>query len=178
MTAWPWVPDLVRTELTSYLDLATEMPGSPTACPPWTVTDLTAHLVTTFGRFRVLLSQTRSGDFTKPFEPEELSRWNLATVAEFSGDAFASLRDEVEGFIAEADNPGEMMAHQSGPIPVALQMLFGLNELVLHHHDVLPYRPERTVLEPLLDLWQRRYAPLPEEPDPWHRILIASGRTS
>jgi uncharacterized protein (TIGR03083 family) len=177
MTAWPWVPDLVRTELTSYLDLAGAMPAAPTACPPWTVTELTAHLVATTRRFRALLAQTRAGDFTKPFEPEELTRWNLVTVAEFGGDSFAELPEEIEGFLAEAGNPMEMMAHQSGPIPVALQMVFLLNELVLHHHDVLPYRPERAVLEPLLDMWQRRYAPLPEESDPWHRILLASGRT-
>jgi hypothetical protein len=142
MTAWPWVPDLVRTELTDYLDLAITMPDALTACPPWTVTDLTAHLVATFHRFRTLLRQSRSGDF-----------------------------------LAEADNPMEMMAHQRGPIPVALQLLFGLNELVLHHHDMLPYRPERKVLEPLLDMWQRRFPPLPEESDPWHKILLASGRT-
>jgi uncharacterized protein (TIGR03083 family) len=177
MTAWPWVPDLVRAELTDYLDLAITMPDAPTSCPPWTVADLTAHLVATFHRFRTLLRQSRSGDFTKPFEPEELSRWNLASVAEFTGDPFAELPAEVEGFLTEADNPMEMMANQRGPIPVALQLLFALNELVLHHHDVLPYRPERKVLEPLLDMWQRRYPPLPEEPDPWHKILLASGRT-
>lgn len=176
MSAWPWTPDLLRRELTNYLDVAVAMPDSPTACPPWTVTDLTAHLAVTFRRYRVLLGRSRSGDFTKPFEPEELSRWNLSTVADFTGDAFAELPEEIDGFLAEAQNPMEMMANQRGPIPVALQMLFGLNELALHHHDVVPYRPERTVLEPLLDMWQRRYAPLPEEPDPWHRILLASGR--
>lgn len=177
MSAWPWTPDLVRQELARYLDVAAGMPDGPTDCPPWTVTDLTAHLTSTFRRFRVLLAQSRSGDFTKPFEPEELTRWNLDTVAEFTGEPFRELPEEVEGFLTDAGNPMEMMAHQRGPIPVALQMLFGLNELVIHHHDVVPYRPERTVLEPLLDMWQRRYAPLPDEPDPWHRILLASGRT-
>jgi hypothetical protein len=177
MSAWPWTPDLIRQELTGYLDVAADMPDGLTACPPWTVTDLTAHLASTFNRFRVLLAQSRAGDFTKPFEPEELSRWNLDAVADFGEDPFRELPEEVEGLLAEATNPMEMMANQRGPIPVALQLVFGLNELVLHHHDVVPYRPERTVLEPLLDMWQRRYAPLPDEPDPWHRILLASGRT-
>ncbi len=177
MTAWPWVPDLIRTELGGYLDLAITMPDAPTACPPWTVKDLTAHLVATFQRFGTLLRQSRAGDFSIPFEPEELSRWNLATVQEFGGDPFTELPAEVEAFLAEATNPMEMMAHQRGPIPVALQLLFGLNELTIHHHDIVPYRPDRQTLEPLLDLWQRRFAPLPDEPDPWHKILLASGRT-
>jgi hypothetical protein len=177
MTAWPWVPGLVQTELAHYLDVASAIPDAQTACPPWTVQDLTAHLVATFHRFRTLLRQSRAGDFTKPFEPEELTRWNLDAVAGYTGDPFGELPAEVDGFLAEAQNPMEMMAHQRGPIPVALQMVFGLNELVLHHHDVIPYRPERAVLEPLLDMWQRRYAPLPAEPDPWHKILLASGRT-
>ncbi len=53
-----------------------------------------------------------------------------------------------------------MIPHQFGAIPVGLQLRFALNELVLHHDDVLhavgsSYRPDHDVVAALVTAWEQ-----------------------
>jgi hypothetical protein len=62
---------------------------------------------------------------------------------------------------------------------VALQVLFGINELAIHHDDVaaaagLGYKPPPATLDVLTHLWQRRRG---HDITTWADILRASGRT-
>ena len=183
MGPWPLVTDLVRAELRAYLDAArsAEIEALPTRCSPWTVCDLTAHLGLTFRRFGDMLEQSRSGDLSPPFGPQELPARNLRNVEQFEGDPLAELAAQAERFLAAAVSSDELMAHQFGPIPVGLQVLFGLNELALHRHDLEEarggsYRPDSRVIDALVPVWERVLRGLPPGEDPWQRILIASGR--
>lgn len=143
---------------------------------------ITRHVAATFDRFDALLRQSRTGDLTSPFDIDDLSADNLRAVAEFRGHPETALVDAVERFVAAIDRLDEPMAHQFGPISVGLQQLaFGLNELVLHHHDVCdavgyPWRPPREVTATLVQVWQRALGGLPDATDDWLRLLAASGR--
>jgi uncharacterized protein (TIGR03083 family) len=179
----PGVRALVRAELSAYLDAAgdPDAMGLPTRCSPWTVRDLTAHLAMTFKRFARMLEQSRAGDLSPPFAREELAAENLRAVAAFTGDPRAELRRWAEGLVAAATDPDEPMAHQFGPIPVGLQLLFGLDELVIHHDDLAAalgsaYRPPDPVVRALVPVWERALRGLPPGADDWARILAASGR--
>jgi uncharacterized protein (TIGR03083 family) len=181
---WPLVADLVRAELAAYLEVAhiPQVQPSPTRCAPWTVRDLTAHLAVTFRRFADMLEQSQRGDLSPPFGREELTARNLREVEKFQGDPFAELQIQADRFLAGATDPDELMAHQFGPIPVGLQVLFALDELALHRSDVEEarggsYRPSGKVIEALVPVWQRVLGGLPAGPDPWRSILIASGRS-
>jgi hypothetical protein len=145
------------------------------------VHELTAHLAMTFERFVRLLAQSRAGDLSPPFAPQELAAENLRAVAAFTGDACAELRRWAEGLLAAATDPDELIAHQFGPIPVGLQLLFGLDELVIHHDDLAAarggyYRPPGAVVRALIPVWERVLGGLPPGGDDWARILAASGR--
>jgi uncharacterized protein (TIGR03083 family) len=180
---WPPAAELVRAELSAYLDAADDpdVMGLPTRCSPWTVRDLTAHLAMTFKRFARMLEQSRAGDLSPPFARDELSAENLSAVAGFTGDPRAELRRWAEGLVAAATDPDEPMAHQFGPIPVGLQLLFGLDELVIHHDDLAgalggSYRPPGPVVQALVPVWERALGSLAPGADDWARILTASGR--
>jgi len=180
---WPLATDLVHAELTAYLEDAADpvLRGSPTRCAPWTVSDLTTHLAITFRRYDELLRRSRAGKLEPPFEPDELAAENQRAVSAFRGDPFAALDAAVFRFLHTATDPDEQMAHQFGPIPVGLQILFGLNELAIHHDDLGyarrdRYRPPSAVVNALLPVWERVLGGLPPAGDPWARILAASGR--
>jgi uncharacterized protein (TIGR03083 family) len=173
----------VRRELRGYIDAASPptVQTLPTRCSPWTVRALTAHLAVTFQRFADMLARSRTGDLSPPFAPHEITEINLREVELFAGDPFEQLQVQAERFLSMASDPGEVMAHQRGPIPVGLQMRFALNELVLHRHDVEEargggYRPEQPVIQELLRMWEEVRGGLPPSGDSWHRILAASGR--
>jgi uncharacterized protein (TIGR03083 family) len=179
---WPYAPELLRPELDRYLADAAG-PGVdqlPTRCPSWTVRDVTVHLVCTFSRFHKLLNQGRAGDFTPPFRVEQLAAENQRAAASYrSADPCGELRRVVDGFTASLADGDELMPHQLGPIPVALQVLFGLNELAIHHDDVAAaagrrYDPPPETLAVLLLLWRRRHG---DAVTNWLAILRASGRT-
>jgi uncharacterized protein (TIGR03083 family) len=180
---WPLHTDLVLDELDAYLDGARDPMARdrPTRCPPWTVDDVTAHLAETFRRFHQMLRQSRAGDLTPPFAPEELAAENLRAVAAFHGDSNSALEVAVHRFAAAVDEPDELIAHQLGPIPVSLQVLFGLADLAIHHDDVAAarrssYQPSDAVVVALTGAWERLPGGLSPGPDPWRRILVASGR--
>jgi uncharacterized protein (TIGR03083 family) len=180
---WPPAAELLQAELGAYLDAAgdPDVQGLPTRCRPWTVHDLTAHLAMTFKRFARLLERSRAGDLSPPFARDELAAENLRAVAGFTGDPSAELRRWAGGLVAAATDPEEPMAHQFGPIPVGLQLLFGLDELVIHHDDLAAalggsYRPPGPVVQALVLVWERVLGGLPPGADDWARILIASGR--
>lgn len=171
-------------ELTSYMGTASDPPlrELPTRCPPWTVHDLTAHLAETFARFNRMLERGRTEDLRPPFARDDLPRLNLEAVARFEGDALARLRAEATSFIGAVTDLTELMPHQFGPIPVGLQVLFGLNELAIHHDDAAAaagggYRPPEAVVEALVPVWERALTGLPDERDSWRAIIRASGRT-
>jgi uncharacterized protein (TIGR03083 family) len=179
---WPLATEQTRAELTAYLGTVADpaLAGKQSLCPAWTVSQVTAHLAATFARFADQLVKSRGGDLSPPFAVDELSAENLRAVERFSGDPDLALRDEAGRFLALATDPGELMAHQRGPIPAGLQMLFGLNELAVHHYDVTAphgpaYRPPDPVLS-LLAVMHERINGLPPGGDVWDRILRQTGR--
>jgi len=180
---WPYMPGLLRLELDQYLaDAArSDLHHLPTRCPSWTVREVTVHLLCTFTRFHLLLDQGRAGDFTPPFPVEQLGAANRRAVRDYRGaDPCQELRSVVEDFTASLADGDELMPHQLGPIPVALQVLFGINELAIHHDDVAAaagrrYQPLPETLGVLLVLWRRRHG---EGITTWQAILRASGRTT
>ena len=181
---WPDAGVLVERELARYLAAAADRrnSGLPTRCPPWTVNDVTAHLAATFERFNRMLTRGRTGDLSRPFERDDLSVENLRAVESFEGDPLLRLEKETMRFVRSCRDPQEIMPHQFGPIPVALQMLFGLNELAIHHDDIAAaagdqYRPDADVLEALKPVWGRALSELAGTDDLWTDILTASGRT-
>lgn len=138
------------------------------------------HLAATVERFNQLLRQSRTGDLTSPFAPDELADVNERAVDGFEGEPLVRLGEEVEQFLRALDNAEELIAHQRGPIPVGLQLRFLLNELAIHHDDVSAalgrrYRPSAEVIEALVPVWQV-LGSLPGSGDGWEEILSASGR--
>ena len=179
---WPLATGLTQAELRCYLDATADpaLADRPTLCPDWTVSQLTAHLAATFARFAGQLAKSRGGDFSPPFAPAELAAENARAVAGSGGDPRAALRVQAGRFLAMVGDPDEPMAHQRGPVPVALQVLFGLNELAVHHYDVTApsgpgYRPPDAVLAALAQMHER-IGELPPGDDPWDRILRRTGR--
>ena len=179
---WPLATEQTRAELTAYLGTAADpaLAGKQSLCPAWTVSQVTAHLAATFTRFADQLVKSRGGDLSRPFAVDELPAENLRAVERFRGDPDQALRDEAGRFLTLATDPGELMAHQRGPIPAGLQVLFGLNELAVHHYDVTApygpaYRPPDPVLALLADMHER-VSGLPPGGDVWDRILRQTGR--
>jgi uncharacterized protein (TIGR03083 family) len=180
---WPYAPELLDAELAQYLGdaAAPAVQSLVTRCPPWTVREITVHLTCTFSRFHDMLRQGRAGDFTPPFEPGQLTAENLRAVDAHQGDdPCGELRAVVTGFRSALRDGQELMPHQLGPIPVALQVLFGINELAIHHDDVAAaagqrYQPPPRTLAVLVSLWQRRAGP---DVTAWPEILRTTGRTA
>jgi uncharacterized protein (TIGR03083 family) len=179
---WPLATGPARAELDAYLRTVADpaLAGRPSLCPAWTVDEVTAHLAATFARFADELVKSRNGDFSRPFAPDQLSAENLRAVGQVAGEPTAALRAEAGRFLGLVAGADEPMAHQRGPIPVALQVLFGLNELAVHHYDVTAlcgpgYRPPDPVLALLGDLHERIDG-LPPGDDLWDRILRQTGR--
>jgi uncharacterized protein (TIGR03083 family) len=180
---WPLAIAPARAELQGYLGAAT-VPGlasKQSLCPAWTVSQVTEHLAATFARFADMLARSRGGDLSPPFAPDGLTAENLRAVDAFTRDPVLALRDEAARFLGMVTDPAEPMGHQRGVIPAGLQVLFGLNELAVHHYDVTApfgpgYRPPDPVLGLLLDMFGR-VAALPGGTDPWDRILRLSGRS-
>jgi hypothetical protein len=145
------------------------------------VRDLTAHLALTIRRFAEMLEKSRHGDFSPPFAPEELSAHNLQAVERFRGDPATALALNADRFLKAVREPDELLAHQIGPIPVSLQVLFGLNELDIHHDDLAEargssYRPDDRVIEVLIPVHERVLGGLPPAADSWTAILANTGR--
>ena len=177
--------DLLRAECDAYIIDARESSiwDLPTRCAPWTVLDITKHLAATFHRYVELLRRSRTGETRAPFAPETLSEENLRAVAEFKGDPHAELCAEVGRFATLATDPDERMLNQRGMIPVGLQMLWGLNELAIHHDDLAQalggaWRPSDDVVEVLGSLVPlREGAPSRDtDTDSWTWIRASSGR--
>jgi uncharacterized protein (TIGR03083 family) len=127
----------------------------PTRCPPWNVASLTAHLAATFRRFADLLDRARAGDLHPPFPPDHLPEENLRAELEFSGDPLEQLSLQANRFLGSVGARDEPMANQFGTMPVGLQMMFGLNELAVHHDDLAhaagdSYRPAEQVVQALV----------------------------
>ena len=180
---WPDVRDLCRAEMESYLAEASDdaVRPLPTRCPPWTVDDVTRHLAATAARFNAMLARSRTGDLSPPFAPRELAEENLRAVREFEGDPLERMRVETERFLSEANDPDERIAHQIGPVPVALQLLFLLNDIAIHHDDVSvaagrSYTPSAKVLDAIAGMSRLFGEEPPEGQGRWSTILAASGR--
>ena len=183
--AGPW-PDGIastRVELRRFLDDVADgsLDDLATGCAPWTGRDVTIHLAETFLRFRRMLDQGRTGDFTPPFTPAELDAENLRAVDSFSGDAVAALEVAATGFLDDLDGLDEPVPHQLATIPAGLQVLFGLMDIAIHHDDVLVpagrrYRPAPETVEAIVPVVERLFGVAPGEEDPWALILVGSGR--
>jgi hypothetical protein len=183
----PWVSakELTLTELASYLDDAVrpELRSAVTRCAPWTGDELTAHLAATFSRFAEMLEQSRNGDLTAPFGRDALAAENHRAIASFIDDPTGQLDAAAGRFCELVEDPSEIMAHQFGPIPVGLQAVFGLNELAIHHDDLLSasgrsYRPPPAVIDALVPAWSGPlgHPDVATADDRWHAVLRASGR--
>ena len=182
---WASVIDLTLTELVSYLDDAVrpELRSAVTRCAPWTGDELTSHLAATFWRFTAMLEQSRQGDLTAPFGRDALAAENSRAIASFIDDPTGQLDAAAERFCELVDDPSEIMAHQFGPIPVGLQAIFGLNELAIHHDDLLSasgrsYHPPPAVINALVPAWTGPlgHPDVATADDRWHAVLRASGR--
>lgn len=178
---WPSALEWSREELARYLGAAGDrvIQALPTRCHPWTVHHLTAHLAATFTRFAVQLDRARQGDLDPPFPLEQLSAVNLRAVNEFQGDPVVELDRWARLFLDAARTP-ELMGHQLGPIPVGVQVMFGLNEVAVHHDDlaratVSSYRPIEEITIALAGMYDSVFG-LPAGEDPWARLLVATGR--
>lgn len=184
VSAIPW-PDAIGwslRELRLYLAPAADpaVQVLPTRCPPWTVTDLTAHLAATFRRFADQLDKARAGNLDAPFPPDQLPAENLRAVRDFRGDAARELIEQVHRFLDSVGRADEPIGHQRGPIPAGLQVMFGLNELAVHHDDLAhaagsSYRPCGDVVAALATMYRAVHG-MPTGPDPWACLLQATGR--
>lgn len=179
---WPSALKWSREELAGYLAAAGDplVQALPTRCHPWTVHDLTAHLAATFARFGDQFDRARQGHLEPPFPREWLSAVNLRAVNEFQGDPLVELDRRARRFLDAARTPDELMGHQLGPIPVGLQVMFGLNELAVHHADLAQaigssYRPTEEIANALAGMYDGVFG-LPAGEDPWARLLAATGR--
>ena len=181
---WPIAVSWSLQELRLYLAEAAgpATQALPTRCPPRTVADLTAHLAATFQRFADHLDLARAGSLDAPFPPEQLSAENLRAVRDFRGDAPRELIEQAHRFLDSVGHADEPIGHQRGPIPVGLQVMFGLNELAVHHDDLAhavggSYRPRREVVAALTAM-HRAVNGMPTGPDPWACLLQATGRAA
>lgn len=177
--------DLIVAEAAAFQVTAarSDVRAAATRCEPWSGQELVAHVVATFTRFSKMLEQSRAGDFTQPFDRDELNNENMAAVAGVEGDPVTSLPDVVGAFCQLIDDPAEHMAHQRGPIAVSTQAAFGLSELILHHDDLLVavgerYTPSQDALAPVIAAWSDviGFTDLAGAADHWAALLAASGR--
>jgi len=185
---WPDALELTRRELASYLDAVADdaTDALPTRCAPWTVRDITIHLAETFRRFADMVAQGRAGNFAKPFAREELDAENLRAVESFDpdADAVAALREQGARFLDAVDeaNVDEAVPHQMGPLPMSLQIAFGLMDLAVHHDDVEAarggsYRPSDEAIAVMVEVGHREFGFPNDLPDPWPALIAGSGRT-
>jgi uncharacterized protein (TIGR03083 family) len=161
--SWPDLRPMLRRELEAYLAYAGSLGSDPpTRCPPWTASDVTRHLAATFGRFADMLVRARAGDLSPPFAPEDLAEENLRAVRDLAavGDPLARLREEATRSFDLSTDPDELMGHQRGVLPVGVQQVFGLADVVIHHDDVAvaagaSYEPPDDVVETLVASYRR-----------------------
>ena len=130
-----------------------------------------------------MLERSRDGDLSAPFDRSGLAAENQRALVGFIDDPIGLLRSAAERFCQVADDSLEIMPHQFGPIPVGLQAVFGLNELVIHHDDLLAaagrsYQPQAGVIDVLAEVWAGPLgAPVVlASDDRWVAVLRASGR--
>jgi len=181
---WPLALDWSAAELRGYLAAAADpaLQHLATRCPAWTVHDLTAHLAATFRRFADQLGKANAGDLTAPFGPGDLTRENLRAVELFRGDPRRALEQHATRFLREAGGaqPGQLMGHQRGPVPVGLQAMWGLSELAVHHDDLADatggsYRPGDPIVAALVAMKQAVDG-FHVGDDPWLEYLRSTGR--
>ena len=181
---WPAALNWSAAESRSYLSAAADpaVQGLPTRCSPWTVRDLTAHLAATFRRFADQLDKANAGDLTAPFEPGDLSRQDRCAVDLFSGDPAQALGGQASRFLREAGHgqAGRLMGHQRGPVPVGLQVMWGLSELTVHHDDLAQaigtsYRPGDSIVTALVTM-KDAVDGFRAADDPWLDYLRSTGR--
>ena len=181
---WPAALDWSAEELRGYLAAAADpaIQHLPTRCPPWAVRDLTAHLAATFQRFAGQLDKAKADDLTAPFGPGSLSRENLRAVEFFRGDPARALDEQATRFLREAGRgqAGQLMGHQRGPVPVGLQVIWGLSELTVHHDDLADaigtsYRPTDSIVAALVAM-KEAIDGFHVGDDPWMDYLGSTGR--
>jgi uncharacterized protein (TIGR03083 family) len=181
---WPAALDWSAAESRNYLAVAADpaVQSFPTRCSPWTVQDLTAHLAATFQRFADQLDKANAGDLTAPFEPGDLSRENQRAVDLFRGHPAQAFNEQATRFLREAGRgqAGQLMGHQRGPVPVGLQVMWGLSELTVHHDDLAhafgtSYRPSDSIVTALVAM-KEAIDGFHAGGDPWLDYLRSTGR--
>jgi uncharacterized protein (TIGR03083 family) len=180
---WPDTVALTRREVDAYLAEMGDgaLDGEPSACEGWTVRDVTAHLAATFTRFDAMLRQSRAGDFSAPFAPEQLDEENERAVRDFEGDQLTVLRESATSFLGAVGDLDEPIPHQLGTLPAALQVMFGLMDTSMHHDDALfstgrRYRPSDDAVAAMAVAAERLFQLPPPAGDPWPLLVAGSGR--
>jgi len=187
-TTGDWTTPTTHLAVELELFLATahrpDVTVAPTRCEPWTGDQVVAHVAATFERFNEMLAQSRSGDLTAPFGPDALNEANQAAFESFSQNAPNACERAVRTFLGLIDDPNELIAHQLGPIPVAVQAGFGLSELMLHHHDLLSavdevYRPSPGAPEAVVRGWTSAFdlPQLAQTTNVWNTLLDITDRS-
>lgn len=128
------------------------------------------------------LDRANAGDLTAPFGPGDLSRENLRAVELFRDDPLQALKRQATRFLGEAlrSPAGRLMGHQRGPVPVGLQVIWGLSELAVHHDDLADatgtsYRPGDAVVAALVGM-KEAIDGFHAGDDAWLEYLRSTGR--
>jgi hypothetical protein len=144
------------------------------------VREVTIHFLCHSSRFSRPLGQGRAGDYSAPFPLDRLAAENQRAVRSYAGDdPYEELRVGVKAFCSELSGGDELMPHQLRPIPVSLQVLFGVNELAIPHDDVAMavdrrYEPPPETVAVIRLMPQRRHG---RDVASWSEIQAVAGRT-
>jgi uncharacterized protein (TIGR03083 family) len=155
--------------------------GLATICAPWTVLDIVRHVAATAERFVQCHRRAVAGDLAAPFDRAKLSDENLRAVSEFDGDPFLATERWIREWVTEAVNDDQLVGHQLGPQPLSRLNLFLLNDIVMHHFDVMTavgieYSPSADVLVAQAAMWKTFDVSIPDGPTRWAALITASGR--
>jgi len=115
--------------------------------------------------------------------PPSATPWPAAldwSAAELRGYLAAAADPAVQGLATRCPPPGRLMGHQRGPVPVGLQVLWGLSELAVHRDDLAgamasSYRPSDAVVAALVATKQAIDG-FEAGGDPWLAYLRSTGR--
>lgn len=178
---------LVDVELQSYCVALhkVDMRATASACPGWSVHDVTAHLASTVERFLVALDGAQAGDLRPPFPRGSLDEHNARSVATFAGDPVIRLRAACDRLVRNPYDAADLVGHIFGPVSIGLLVEIVVFELTLHHADIEPYRPAFATVAALdalcAEVLHQLSFPARDWPggdDPWLSVLVLSGRSA
>ena len=161
----------------------------PSRCEGWSVADVFAHLAGDFARWGRWLDAALAGETDPPYPLDQQAADNALLLEEFVGMDPTQLLEALEArsaeYLGRAANvhPSVPQGHPRGLITVGDQIVWAAAECAIHGWDVATALERHwdapDALPRIYNIWLR--SPLPElpddEPNPWHAILRASGRS-